>query len=323
MRQFALFAALCLLSLAGSAASPFDGAPAAPPGYATVQEVHDALLKGEVAMIKAPDTPPDSVAITKDLVYASPDGQDLKLDLFEPKDAKQARPLLLFIHGGGWKKGKKEDYIYYNLKFAELGYVTASMQYRLAPDHHFPKALQDVRCALAYLRTHAAEHHIDATKIAVLGGSAGGHLSLMAGYATDPALSCPGAAPEVSGPVQAVVNFYGVVDCTPEYAREAGEVTGFLGTTWAENPEIFKQASPIFHLAKGAPPTLTFHGTIDELVPIEQADQLHKKLDELGVPNYCDRVEGWPHTMDLAVPVNARCCYVIEKFLAMHLPLPK
>ena len=65
-----------------------------------------------------------------------------------------------------------------------------------------------------------------------------------------------------------------------------------------------------------------FHGVIDELVPIAQADTLHAKLDELGIPNYYDRVEGWPHSMDRVQGVNDRCRFIMEKFLAKHVPLP-
>ena len=119
------------------------------------------------------------------------------------------------------------------------------------------------------------------------------------------------------------MNIYGVVDCTTPYAREAREVTNFLGATYAETPELFEQASPLHHLTKDAPPTLTFHGTIDELVPVSQADALHEKLTELGVPNYYDRIEGWPHTMDVVQPINDRVRYIIERFLDIHLPLPR
>ena len=70
-----------------------------------------------------------------------------------------------------------------------------------------------------------------------------------------------------------------------------------------------------------SPPTLTLHGTIDELVPISQADRLHEKLQLLGIPSYYDRIEGWHHSMDIAQPVYERCLYLIKKFYEKHLPI--
>lgn len=82
-------------------------------------------------------------------------------------------------------------------------------------------------------------------------------------------------------------------------------------------------ASPITHLTKDDPPTLILHGTIDAIVPIAQADSLAERLRELSIPVVYERFPGWPHTMDLAQIVNERCCYVMDRFLEEHLPLPK
>lgn len=314
----------CIL-LAGFAAhgdALFEGAPATPTGYATHTEAIDALRTGKVPVVRPPREMPAEVVFHDDVVYANHGGVELSLDIFVPKDAAQPRPVMLFIHGGGWSKGKKEDYIYYNVAFAKLGYVTASVQYRLTPDHVFPANVQDVKCAIAFLREHAAEYAIDPSTVIAIGGSAGGHLALMAGYAQDPALGCPDN-PEADTSVQAVVNIYGVVDCTTPVAIAAHQVINYIGKPYDEAKEAYEDASPLHHLDANDPPTLTFHGVIDELVPVSQADTLHTKLAELGVANHYDRVEGWPHSMDVAQPVNDRCRYIIERFLARYAPLPK
>lgn len=319
-RMMLISSFLTLALPAASVDDIFQGAPPVPPGYENDQQVRDAIMKGEVPMLLKVPEPPATMTVTKDVVYASPDGKDLKLDLFVPKEAKTPPPVLLFIHGGGWSKGKKEDYLYYNIKFTELGYATASMQYRLSPESHFPAAIQDVHCAIAWLAEHGSKHGFDGDRIALVGGSAGGHLSLLAGYSQDEALECPGKIAEEE-PIKAIVNLYGVVDCTTPKAQSAHQVNDFIGKPYEEAKETYAMASPIHHLDKTDPPTLTLHGTIDSLVPISQADNLHAKLEELGIPNYLDRVEGWPHTMDLAKPINDRCRYLMEKFLAIHLPL--
>lgn len=297
----------------------FAGAPEAPQGYDTYEDAQEALSSGAVARVPAPESIPDTIAFHDDVEYAEHDGTSLSMDIFVPKAATKPTTTLVFIHGGGWSGGKKEDYLYYNLKFAELGYVTASVQYRLSPANRFPAAVQDVNSAIAWLRKHADTYHVDVNNMVAVGGSAGGHLSLMAGYAQDPELeSIEGG----DSSVQAIVNIYGVVDCTVPVAQEAHQVNDFIGKSYKEAADKYAQASPIQHLDKSDPPTLTFHGTIDELVPIAQADVLHAKLDELGISNYYDRVEGWPHSMDVAQPVNDRCRYIMEQFLAKHLPLP-
>jgi acetyl esterase/lipase len=238
-----------------------------------------------------------------------------------PTDAAKPPPVLLLIHGGGWSKGKKEDLAFYNIVFAELGYATASVQYRLSPGHRFPAAIQDVKCAMVWLKNNGEAMGFDASRMVLMGGSAGGHLALLAGYSQDSALECSGTPGAVDTRVAGIVNLYGVVDCTTPVAQEARQVLDFIGKPYPEAEAVYAQASPMHHLDKSDPPTLTFHGTIDELVPVSQADDLHVRLDELGIPNYYDRVEGWPHSMDLAQPINDRCRFIIERFLEKHLPL--
>lgn len=300
--------------------SLFDGAPPAPPGYEDHLKAQAAVIMGKVPIMSQPKTIPDTIRVTKDIVYASPGGNDLKLDVFSPTDRGDSlKPILLFIHGGGWTKGEKEDYLFYNVAFAQEGYVTASMQYRFSPAFRFPAAVQDTKCAIAWLKKHAAEFGGDPDRIALIGGSAGGHLSLMGAYSSDPSLDCPELPDGIDTRVKAVVNFYGVVDFTTSIAKDARELKKFIGKSYDEAPDQYALASPIHHLTKDDPPTLTFHGTIDELVPVAQADLLHQRLDDLGIPNYYDRIEGWPHTMDMAKPINDRARYIMEKFFQKHL----
>jgi acetyl esterase/lipase len=313
----------CLLSCTHSKRDVFIGAPDAPKGFDSYLEAEAAMDSGEVAKVQQPEEIPDTIRFYDDVYYATHDGVELSLDIFVPTDATTPRPLLLFIHGGGWRKGKKEDYLLYNVEFAKLGYVTASVEYRLAPAHHFPANVQDVKCAIGFLRSHAGEYKIDPDVVVTLGGSAGGHLALMAGYAQDPALECPDVSAQTDTSVQAVVNIYGVVDCTTPVAIQAYQVIDYIGAPYAEAQAHYEAASPIYHLDANDPPTLTFHGTIDELVPVAQADRLHAALDSLDVMNYYDRIEGWHHSMDLAQPVNERCRYIIARFLNIYAPLPE
>jgi dipeptidyl aminopeptidase/acylaminoacyl peptidase len=144
---------------------------------------------------------------------------------------------------------------------------------------------------------------------------------MMAGYVTDnPELEGTGGHPEVSSRIQAVVNLYGPTDLTTDFARDNDVVVKFLGgESYADKPELYRLASPNTHVSADDPPTLILHGSIDTVVPIIQAELLVDKLKEAGVPYEYDRVEGWPHTMDLEANVNRHCLAKIEEFLNKNL----
>ncbi|HSW00766.1 MAG TPA: alpha/beta hydrolase [Sedimentisphaerales bacterium] len=208
---------------------------------------------------------------------------------------------------------------YYCVKFAEKGYVTATASYRLTQEAPFPAAVEDVKCAVRWLRANASAYQIDPNRIAVSGNSAGGHLALMVGYSDDPSLEGAGGNPGVSSRVCAAVDFYGLADLTSESVRKHKLITDFLGgKAFEEAPEVFKQASPLCHLTKDDPPTLIFQGTLDNLVPVAQSDALAEKLKELGIDCVYERYEGWPHAMDAAETVNRRCLYQMEQFFRKH-----
>lgn len=274
----------------------------------------EGMLKVAYAlrMIKLVETEPEvpeNIEAHKDIIYKQLDSTLLQLDIYKLKSLSNEAPVLIFIHGGGWSGGKRSDYLPYLLDYAQKGYVTVSVSYRLAGVAHFPAAVQDVQSAVRWIREHSGEHLIDPEKIALIGGSAGGHLAMMAGYAD-----------EAEGhKVQAVVNLYGPADLTSEYARNRDECLNFLGYSFQERPDLYHMASPRTHITRDDPPTLIFHGTIDSLVPVSQSDSLQKWLDRAGVPNEYHRLTGWPHTMDLSTKVNDYCQYYMDAFFIRFL----
>lgn len=298
-------------------------APPAPKGYPSLEMVKLAFFAGQIKPIEQPKSIPDEIQEYKNIEYQNVDGKSLTLNMYVPKNLKGPVPCLVFIHGGAWKKGKKEDYLFYNVHFAKLGYVTATVSYRLSGVAKFPAAIQDVNCAIRWIRAHAEEYSINPDQIGAVGGSAGGHLAMLAGFADDPELEGNGGHQDQSSKLQAIVNFYGVCDLTTDDVHGRSEPIDFFGKTIEEAPELYAQGSPLKHLTKDAPPIITFHGTIDKVVTVKQSDLLHEKLEEKGIINYYDRIEGWPHTMDLSQKVNAHCKYMIERFLEKHLPLPQ
>ncbi len=297
--------------------------PPVPQGYADEQAVRTAILLGQIKLIDAKNISlPDNVEEVLDIEYGTGGERKLQLDLYLPKGRTKATPAIIFIHGGAWKSGKRSDMKFYCVKFAEKGYVTATITYRLMGEACFPAAVHDVKCAVRWLRANADKYQVDPAHIVASGNSAGGHLSMMIGYSDDSSLEGSGGNNNVSSRVCAVVNFYGPTDLTTDFAKKQELVEEFIGgKTFDEAPDAYKLASPLFHLTRDDPPTLIFHGTIDSVVPIAQADILVKKLKELGIDYVYERYDGWPHVMDLAEPVNQRCVYQMEQFFKKHIPL--
>jgi acetyl esterase/lipase len=301
-------------------ALPSD-APPPPGGYSSETTLKLAYALGQLGLmdIKGPELP-STIEERKDIEYGRVGDRALLADLYTLKNLDKPVPGLIFIHGGGWKGGKRADYRVYTVDFAQRGYVVATISYRLAQDAKFPAAVEDAKCAVRWMRSQAAELHVDPDRIAVIGGSAGGYLSLMVGYtAGDQRLEGRGGHEGVSSAVQAVVDLYGPTDLDTPLGRASDLVSNFLGKSFAEDPELYRFASPITHLDARDPPTFVLQGTIDSTVPVDQSDMLVEKLKALGVPHWYDRLDGWPHTMDLAKPVNDRCQLLITKFLETHL----
>ena len=297
--------------------------PPIPQGYADEQAVMSAILFGQIKLIDAKNISlPDNVEEILDIEYGTGGERKLQLDLYLPKGRTKATPAIIFIHGGAWKSGNRGDMKFYCVKFAEKGYVTATVTYRLTGEASFPAAVYDVKCAVRWLRANAAKYQVDSGSIVVSGNSAGGHLSMMIGYSDDPSLEGSGGNNNLSSRVCAVVNFYGPTDLTTDFARNQGVVKEFIGgKTFDEAPDTYQLASPLFNLTRDDPPTLIFHGTIDGTVPIGQADKLADKLKELRIDYVYERYDGWPHTMDLAEAVNRRCVYQMEQFFKKHIPI--
>jgi acetyl esterase/lipase len=163
----------------------------------------------------AGEAPPD-VQFTRDLVYGHGGEEELKLDLARPANPNAKRlPCVVFIHGGAWSAGQRGAHDEDIRRMAGLGYVAATVDYRLAPTHRFPAQVQDVKCAVRYLRAHAEQYGLDPDRIAAWGVSAGAHLALMLGVTQkSDGLEGDGGWPEQSSAVQAVVAFYPRTDLT-------------------------------------------------------------------------------------------------------------
>ena len=239
---------------------------------------------------------PETVNVLHDVEIGKGGDQVLHAELAWPKTPpKTPMPAILWIHGGGWRGGnhKPNKAIY----FAERGYFTASIEYRLGWVVKWPNEIQDCKLGVRWLRANAAKYQVDPERVGCWGESAGGNLVACLGTMNDPNLEGQGGYPGVSSKVQAVVDWCGPVDFTKggfnddnelvppaERKKATGTIAGLLGVAFDKDPEAWKDASPITHIGPGTAPFLIVHGEKDPLVSISQSTRFAAALQQAGLP---------------------------------------
>lgn len=234
-----------------------------------------------------------------DVEYANLAGyRPLTLDLYVHAGRADGprRPLVIWVHGGGWSRGDARtsaafaDWPGVLASLAGRGYVVASVNYRLSGEARFPAAVQDVRAAVRHLRADAARYGIDPDRVILWGGSAGAYLATMAGLTCDDPAFAPapstgraerGEQPAASAGadcVQGIVAWYGVFDLS---RYRSDNVTMFLGCK-ADCPGRARAASPVAHVARGVPPVLLIHGTGDTVIAADQSSRMAELLRARG-----------------------------------------
>ncbi len=233
---------------------------------------------------------PEGVTVHADLAYAEVDGTTLRLDLFLPKSSTNRPPLFVWIHGGGWTRGSRKGVNPLVLRLAGEGYATASIDYRLGGLASHPKQIHDCKGAVRWLRAHAGEYGYDASRVAVGGGSAGGHLSLLLGLSSgvEALEGTVGGNTGVSSGVEAIVDLYGPGDfllfrkSSARFARRAPE-------------DLLRAATPLAYLTADDPPVLILHGDRDPVVPLSQSREVHRRYREAGLTSTLHVLEGAGH----------------------------
>ncbi len=225
-----------------------------------------------------------------DLTYAEIGPRQLQLDLVMPEGVEKP-PLLVVIHGGGWRKGSRKKV---NAKpYLEAGYAVASIDYRLSTEAVFPAQIHDCKGAVRWLRAHAGEYGYDADRVAAVGSSAGGHLALLLGLTGGDAQyeGNVGGNTDQSSKVMAVVDFYGPTDFLlrakdqpKETDMEGGKVYMLLGGSVQNRQDLARLASPAWQVDAGDAPIITLHGDMDSTVLINQSQRLVEECREEGVP---------------------------------------
>lgn len=262
----------------------------------------------------ADTVPPQKVPVGQmsTVEYCRPDGVPLAMDLYMPPNPLAARsgrpaPVAMYVRGGGlWGDRKMHGFgarqaNHEGALFTPLqeqlnahGFVVASIDYRLPPGTPWPAQIEDAKCAVRFLRHHAAGLGIDPTRIGVWGSSGGGHLSSLLGLTGPEAGFDRGQYPDQSSAVQAVVDIFGLADLND--FDDADPFARYILQIWlGSSVELRRSASPITYVAPGAPPFLILHGTEDPLVRPRQSGRLARHLHTAGVPTTLIEVEGAEH----------------------------
>ena len=239
---------------------------------------------------------PDGYVAQLDVVYTKVKDWEGRVDLYTDPKAEKATPILINIHGGGWRSGVKESQGGFASFFKE-GFAVANMEYRLSGQATAPAAVEDTPCMLVYLIQNATPLNIDPNKIVIMGGSAGGHLALLGGLlANDHRFdtNCPGVE---NVKVAAIIDKYGIADVLdwtfgPESKSSSPKL--WLGN-YINDEDFIKSVSPIHYVNKDNPPVFIVHGDADPTVPYQQSVDLYKKLQECGVKSEFITVKGGEH----------------------------
>lgn len=263
-----------------------------------------------------------------ELVYGSEELQTYDISLPSGLQENEVRPVILYIHGGGWIAGDKDNFTYMEDATNDAGYIYVSMNYRLASDGiTYINMLEDIHLMIQFLKDHAEEYHIDISGIALVGSSAGGHLALLYSYKET----------ESPIPVAFVVSMVGPADLTdpgvlddsidPSVVNMVSAMLGEPYDTSTFETEVFDDkvidASPIFHVDSNSVPTLMAYGMLDNLIPYSNPARLDAKLTEEGVTHDFITFANSGHGLESDLDEESRTAFyqTFRDYLNLYLPI--
>jgi acetyl esterase/lipase len=275
---------------------------------------------------QAPDALTSAIDISRDyqitpnITYLTANNFEAKLDVYRRREMTTPNRTLVYIHGGGWTGGTKEQSSLTFLPFLQMGWNVVNVEYRLARVSQAPAAVEDCLCALRWVIRNAKQHNIDTSRLVITGNSAGAHLALTSAMLPASAgldRQCPGTE-ELT--VAAVINWYGITDVVDLLDGPNMKV---YAVTWLgaliNREEIAKRVSPLTYVRSGLPPVITIHGDADPTVPYTHGVRLRDALEKARVPNRLVTVPGGRHG-GFSQAEMVRIYAEIHEFLNAHLP---
>ena len=247
----------------------------------------------------------EALSLVTDVTYAQvrhwfdSSYRDLKMSLIFPKqvEAHKELPVIVWLCGGAFVSMDRNVWLPQLTNLAQRGFVIASPEYRTSSDVSYPTSLQDVKSAIRYLRAKAENYCIDSKQVYIMGESAGGTLAILASVTNGDNQYDVGEYLGNSSDVQGVVDFYGLSDLRDiaggaETSTLPGNLMNRCLNFFGENVE---QASAVCHVDNSTPPTLIFHGSVDDVVIPDHSEKYYRKLQEAGVHSDLYILEGAGH----------------------------
>ncbi|MEO1658771.1 MAG: alpha/beta hydrolase [Pseudomonadota bacterium] len=216
----------------------------------------------------------------KDIAYGDLERQ--KLDVYTPT-SDGPHPVLIFVHGGSWYYGNKDDYPWLGRRFASEGYVTAVINYRLSPEFGYDEFVADTAKAVAFVHDNAADWGGDPDRLFLSGHSAGAYNAVQVALAPE-FLEAEGKSTDIIDAVAGIAGPYSFLPLDSDTTRDAFGKAKDLEAT-----------QPVNRLSADAPDMIFLHGDDDDVVRPKNSTEMARLLTELGVRSESVIYEGTDH----------------------------
>ena len=234
----------------------------------------------------------------ENITYKKLNARELKLDAFI--NTSENNPAVILVHGGGWKSGDKSHMKPMAQYIASKGYSCFAIEYRLSDEAQYPEGIFDIKQAIQFIKANALKFHVDTTKVAVLGTSSGAQMASLVGTTNNNSKFEEKTGYKTSTEVQAIINLDGILAFKHPKSKEGKMASWWLGCTYEEKPETWKEASALTHIDENTPPTLfissqyeRFQAGREEMIEIMEKYQIYYQVE-----NFPDS----PHTFWLFNP---------------------
>ncbi|MEJ8817622.1 alpha/beta hydrolase [Lacibacter sp. H407] len=267
------------------------------------------------------------IAEQRNIRYYKPANRNLELDAFFPKQNKgysKKTPAIIIIHGGGWRSGNKSQHHALAFNLAAKGYACFTPEYRLSTEALYPAAVQDIKAVVKWVKSNADKFHVDTNRIVVLGFSAGGQLAALVGTTNGYQKLEPAFRAKATSNVHAIVDIDGTLSFVhPESgegddSKRTSAATYWFGYSKTENPELWKQASPLTHAGAFTPPTLFINSSVarmhagrNDFMQLLRNNNIYTEVKEF---------ENSPHSFCLFEPWFTPTVEAIDTFLQNVFP---
>lgn len=253
----------------------------------------------------------DNVTVCNAIVYKNIGERKLSLDAFI--NTNKNNPALILVHGGGWRSGDKSHMKPMAQYIASQGYSCFTIEYRLSDEAIYPNGIYDIKDAIKYIKHNAQKFHVDTTKVAILGCSSGAQMATLVGTTNQNLKFETSSIYKNTSTVQAIINLDGILAFKHPKSKEGTMANDWLGGTYEEKSEIWKEASALTHTDKNTPPILfinsqyeRFHAGRDDMIQI---------LNKHHIYNQVETFANSPHTFWLFHPWFHQTVTYITTFL--------